>query len=786
MIWWDAADNSTITLSSTSNVAAWTNKANPTATLSQLTGSNQPVYASINNLSAVQFDGSRQCFLRTPTTLCGYNLVDPASGQNFTLFGVVNLSAPTTPCNVFGAYRGDNNMLMRWASLSSNQFWMIPGGTAGGGSLSMSLGQMVYNSTTVLTTRVSGSTGTDRTCVINGNVQTITASLTGTLGSTMASTYYAVLGDNTAGSNVSGYVHELLLYNDRLADSARQTIEDYLLWKWGGQSNVDNPVTLYRAPPQQTLKDYYSLIPRAPLWWFDAMDRSTISVNSNNALVSWNSRYSSVIPSTCTPSEARGFAPILSNFSNGLPAFSFLSTASQCMFMSNATSFSNSFLTQIFVMELATNAGSSEEFMNNQGSNTAAFRVFRRTPTALQVLIQPPRPADPAFTVSSSYLNVPIVVSVTETNGDATNYPSEDFNLYVNGNLTIFSPTSATGKVSTLSSLFFGGQFVPFVSTGSATQYATCRLGEWMGFSPPLIRNQREIVEGYLAAKWGITLSSGNALNGTSFGLTPATTVSPHPYYRRTGTLSLPMLAPSLYSPNSFSNLILWLDAADRNTVTLSTNGMNVVQWIDKSICGNHMTLSPGTLNTNRYFERQLGGLPIIRGVSGTSLSNALTSNLGSMTFMINRYVASQLLDSGTSTFTSAATTSNRIVIRTARTGNSGSFVAGLSGGATYTFSNSNLPTIHAIVNVSTTVSYYVNGSLIGNTVSSNWSGTAGPFAFGNLTSAYDMGEVVVYRYVNPNIPLYWMQTQIEGYLAWKWNLRNYLPSNHPYYLKAP
>lgn len=769
MIWWDAADNSTITLSSTSNVAAWTNKANPTATLSQLTGSNQPVYASINNLSAVQFDGSRQCFLRTPTTLCGYNLVDPASGQNFTLFGVVNLSAPTTPCNVFGAYRGDNNMLMRWASLSSNQFWMIPGGTAGGGSLSMSLGQMVYNSTTVLTTRVSGSTGTDRTCVINGNVQTITASLTGTLGSTMASTYYAVLGDNTAGSNVSGYVHELLLYNDRLADSARQTIEDYLLWKWGGQSNVVNPVTLYRAPPRQTLKDYYSLIPQAPLWWFDAMDRSTISVNSNNALVSWNSRYSSVIPSTCTPSEARGFAPILSNFSNGLPAFSFLSTASQCMFMSNVTSFSNSFLTQIFVMELATNAGSDERFMNNQGSNTAAFRVFRRTPTALQVLIQPPRPADPAFTVSSSYLNVPIVVSVTETNGDSTNYPNEDFNLYVNGNLTIFNPTSATGKVSTLSSLFFGGQFVPFVSTGSATEYATCRLGEWMGFSPPLIRNQREIVEGYLAAKWGITLSSGNALNGTSFGLTPATTVSPHPYYRRTGTLSLPMLAPSLYSPNSFSNLVLWLDAADRNTISRDSNNL-IVQWLDKSICGNHITATAGT-NPTLIETSSLGNLPVLRSLSGAS-----TGSFSGRTamFIVNSYNATPT--DGTSQFRSAANS-----LRMFQGNLSLSGVLQLSNNfANLSIANSNrVPTLHT-VNSTVGTAYYVNGTLIGQNGSAPTGSST--FQFSNAATSLDYGEVIIYT---ANITP-WIQSQIEGYLAWKWNLRGYLPSNHPYYLKAP
>ena len=292
-----------------------------------------------------------------------------------------------------------------------------------------------------------------------------------------------------------------------------------------------------------------------------------------------------------------------------------------------------------------------------------------------------------------------------------------------------------------------------------------------MIFSNGLQRSERIFIEGYLAAKWGATISSANSLRWGApipSGLNSNTTFAPHPYYRRVGN-TLPMLAPSLYSPDMFSNLVLWLDAADRSSISRDSNNL-IVQWLDKSICGNHITATAGT-NPTLIETSSLGNLPVLRNVSGAS-----TGSFSGRTamFIVNLYNATPT--DGTSQFRSAANS-----LRMFQGSLSLSGVHQLSNSATnLSFENSNrVPTLHT-VNSTAGTAYYVNGTLIG----SNGTAPTGTstFQFSNAATSLDYGEVIIYTAnMTP-----WIQSQIEGYLAWKWGLRSYLPSNHPYYLKAP
>jgi hypothetical protein len=771
-LWFDAADSSTITLSSGSNVGQWASKGNVAVNLSQITTSNQPVYTSLGGISGIQFLGTRQCFMRTPTTLSGYHLFDLLAqgnnGSNYTFFAVVTLSQPTTPCNVLvGQRSSDNNVFLRYTALSSNNFTYVAGGTAGGTLLSMTTTNMVYNTPTVLTLQVSGI-GAIRNCLINGIKQTTSDTATpANLNSTINSTYFLLLGDNTAGSNLSGNVHELLLYNTCLPNAARSIVESYLTWKWNSINNVGAPLTVFRSSPRQTLLSNYSYVPTTPLWWFDALDQRSITL-SNIFLQQWTSKLSSSV--TCTPSLTIGTPPEFSTFLNGLPGMIFDSNSSNCIFMNNPVTFQNNFLTQIFVLELPSSGGADERFLNNQGSNATAFRVFRRSGSNLQVIMQAPvTGGQNTFTLNSNYYNRPIVVSITETNNQSNLYPNEIYNLYVNGNLQVISPQPRSDLVSTLSSFVFGCQFVPFVSTGSGSLFANCVLGEWIGFSPPLTRGQREIVEGYLAAKWGITISSGNSYNSTAAGLASNTTFCPHPYFRRTGA-PIPMLAPTLFSPDGFDNLVLWLDAADFSTISRDSNSL-VVQWRDKSICGNHINATSGTNPT--YIEKgALGNLPLLRGLSGTSIS--AISNTGNSFFVVNQYTPT--LGDGSSTFRT-----NTESLTISISGSVGQFTVSTAIGS-LTFNNtSNIPTLHEFIRQTVGWAYYVNASLIGS-VGLTTTASSNSFRFSNGTGQLDYGEVVVYS----GAPTTWVRSQIEGYLAWKWNLRGYLPSNHPFYLAPP
>jgi hypothetical protein len=112
---------------------------------------------------------------------------------------------------------------------------------------------------------------------------------------------------------------------------------------------------------------------------------------------------------------------------------------------------------------------------------------------------------------------------------------------------------------------------------GFTTCPSTVTVGEIVVFNTALSTSQRQQVEGYLAAKWGLTMQL------------PAT----HPY-----SAVVPFL------PTQIAGCQLWLDAADSSTITGTSP---VTAWRDKSGTGrsvgfngtNTYTSSPASVNTN-------------------------------------------------------------------------------------------------------------------------------------------------------------------------------------------
>ena len=49
--------------------------------------------------------------------------------------------------------------------------------------------------------------------------------------------------------NWTGYVGELIAYNNALSDAQRQQVEGYLAWKWGLQSSLPSNHPFFNVPP---------------------------------------------------------------------------------------------------------------------------------------------------------------------------------------------------------------------------------------------------------------------------------------------------------------------------------------------------------------------------------------------------------------------------------------------------------------------------------------------------------------------------------------------------------
>ena len=142
--------------------------------------------------------------------------------------------------------------------------------------------------------------------------------------------------------------------------------------------------------------------------------------------------------------------------------------------------------------------------------------------------------------------------------------PASNRGLYVNGTALSLSVNSASPNGT--------GTFATQV-TGSASNESPYTLGELLFFDGALTTQQQQQVEGYLAAKWGLKANL------------PAT----HPY---SATASVPFNRP--FYPTDISGCTLWMDAADRSSMTFSS-GSNISRWNDKSGRGNDFTVTEGT-----------------------------------------------------------------------------------------------------------------------------------------------------------------------------------------------
>ena len=308
---------------------------------------------------------------------------------------------------------------------------------------------------------------------------------------------------------------------------------------------------------------------------------------------------------------------------------------------------------------------------------------------------------------------------------------------------------------------------LPLYISGATTSFGTgVQFAELIHFNSVLTTAQRQQVEGYLAAKWGLKANL------------PAT----HPY--STGSI-IPFNRP--FYPTDIPGCSLWLDAADRSSMTFSSGSLtNISGWNDKSGLGNNAAGS--TSPYPQYNIKTLNGLPVI-GLEGSSDQFFVNNNFTVTTFPTITYacVFSGNGSSGTDPIGGVITTdtagsygrslglSNRII----QIENYNSFTATSS-----TLSSGQFYTVVLTFNGATETTVSVNG------VKSTYAGSTG--SFNNTSGLYignyhgdgaqyginmDIAELLIYgtALTDPQ------RQQVEQYLTWKWGLPvANLPTGHP------
>jgi hypothetical protein len=287
-------------------------------------------------------------------------------------------------------------------------------------------------------------------------------------------------------------------------------------------------------------------------------------------------------------------------------------------------------------------------------------------------------------------------------------------------------------------------------------------ISEVIIFTTALTTSQRQQIEGYLANKWGLaaSLPGGGAIT----------------------------------TPTQLPGCVIWLDAADAKTLTLSSS--SVTQWADKSGLGYHAV---GNTGTGTYSSNGFADYPTIQITSSGNMKAPVPA--GTFSTAVSAFIVWQKTGASTGcdalvfrgsganpgpfdmySYTSFGDTRKLIgdgssfsqyidSINFFRNTNRNIYFFNLSTNAKNSWNES--------VNGTYTTLTTSNGSVYGDTGSYIFIGTR---ADGFPTMIGNISEIVFY-----NSTLSTSQRQsVEGYLATKWGLRSSLPSTHPYYTTHP
>jgi hypothetical protein len=239
--------------------------------------------------------------------------------------------------------------------------------------------------------------------------------------------------------------------------------------------------------------------------------------------------------------------------------------------------------------------------------------------------------------------------------------------------------------------------------------------------------------------------------------------------------------------PLQVPGLALWLDAADAATVQFSS-GANVSNWRDKS--GSNNNALAGTATYPIYSPNSLNGLPVIQLRASNDYfivaNNFTYSEYPSLTyFIVMKPHSSQtsgfamgVLSTDTPNFYGRSLMLNTVSgnYRQERYSNFSEITP---------YSSTRWDVVSMQFDTTVSASFTLNGTLfnltptnIGSNTSAFIIGSAPNSPYTTFNANLDIGEILVYGASLSTA----QRQQIEGYLAWKWNLQGNLPTTHPYY----
>jgi hypothetical protein len=716
-LWLDAADSLTVT--GTTTVTQWSDKSGNARHLGVGSGTTSYSSSAINLAASYMFVTSDVNL----TNLTVFIVAKTINVGNQTVF-------EARPNSGF-----DYNSVDGFSFFMDNQTGIRFYGQ-------QSTGQFLNFSVNTATPQVFSfqSTGTSVSGWYNGTSQT-----GGTLTTSRTSTAKGFsIGGSWNGSsydtlNAYASIYEAIVYNTALTTSQRQQVEGYLAHKWGLRSSLPSTHSFYSIKPHLRIfqpSDFSDLSV-----WFDASDTSTITGTST--VTAWRDKSSNSWNAT----TLIGTAPTNTTV-NGLNAVSF--SGASTLTVSNVA-FSSIQSRAVFVVyRVPTSTPNYISFFSTQwsgGNNQGGHNN----------LIYPSGGGGPFL---QSYGLGGLVYTFLGTSSAPSTIGTTAQFAIIN---SAFSTTSNVVTLNGTSYTLDNGMIAAGYSTSTVTYYIGNSypqpyiLCEYIMYQREFTQSERQIVEGYLANKWGIR----------------STLPSTHPFKTFPASASLPFL------PTNISGCQLWLDGADpAGTGTPPTNGSTVSTWVDKSGNGRNATTYSGTIT----YSSSLNALLFSDSGLQTSIVTP-TNRVGSGFFVVKVTDGSSVgsfgvfqgsgLGQGGREFRNDGGTT----LRTVKENLLDMFFSGT------TVLNSLM--IVGYVDDGTNLTHCVNGTLYTTTNTTTFNSGTTILIGKSFNGEYLIGyihEVVLFNTTVTSA----QRQQVEGYLANKWGLQRSLPTTHAFYKFSP
>ena len=492
--------------------------------------------------------------------------------------------------------------------------------------------------------------------------------------------------------------------------------------------------------------------------WFDASDPATIT-QSGGLISEWRDKSSnaySVIQGTV------GNRPTYAtNLLNGLPGVQLSVTTYLYQVGSSMPNFSSSPATTVYMVAKNGSSMPNWNIINTMwftGISGATQRYHYSfgylTTNGITLFAKGAAVVNPSSYVVPLNSNAIIGFSSSAT----SNF------LFYNGSNTAYASSGALPSANNTTWFLFGDART---STPPVTDE---NIYEYVGFNTVLTTAQQQLVEGYLATKWGLQSSLSN---GHPYKTTPLYTI---PSLMTPATYPTSVVNNPQFDPRLIPGCILWLDGADPNgTGTRPANGATLTTWKDKSISN-----FPFTSVGSAYSTSAVNGRPGINiGTNFFGYDPGSAQNNWQEVFALGVWTGGSTFNSYNGFVTSSVNSDGGAQGGILFIGNAGSS-NWWGPGNTY-------------------VQQFINGTqtgvalpailnpFIARTHSATTINLQG-LRFGIDRSFTDrkwigfISEVISY-----NTPLTVLQRQqVEGYLAWKWGTQGVLVASNPYKTGAP